>query len=60
MKDLDNYLNFKTKWGVKKMAGNNILKGFDEKEIFSGKGLKELDEASDSMVRKFKKGELNL
>ncbi len=36
------------------MAENNLLKGFDEKTLSLGKGIKQLDDDLDKLVRKFR------
>lgn len=36
------------------------FKGFDEKKIFSGKGIQALDDAANKLLRKFEKGEISI
>ena len=41
--------------------GNDLgIKGLDESKIFTGKGIKELDDVSNKMLREFNKGKINL
>lgn len=60
-KEKDQVSTYEVRW-KKTMADKNepFIKGLNEKEIFTGKGIKALDDVSNKLLKEFNKGKISL